>query len=110
MENTSNVPSEQELLKLREEGKISEQEYTELLGMIRRSPGDKPGRVLPGEPQFQAFRKRMLLGSLVICILGGIIGLILQLPFVCGLSLFGIFAVSIKYHLINKRQKHEVHS
>jgi len=104
MENTSNVSSEEELLKLRDEGKISEQEYAELLGTIRHSPGNKSRKELPAEPQFQAFRKRILISSLVICILGGVIGLILQLPFVCGLSLLGIIAVSIKFHLINKRQ------
>ncbi|MHC4322773.1 MAG: hypothetical protein ACYSUX_00715, partial [Planctomycetota bacterium] len=79
MENVSNVSSEQELLKLREEGKISEQEYAELLGTIRRTPGDKSRKELPAEPQFQAFRKRIMVGGLVICILGGIIGLILKL-------------------------------
>jgi len=104
MENVSNVSSEEELLKLREEGKISEQEYAELLGTIRRSPGYKSSKELPAEPQFQAFRKRALIGSLVICIMGGIIGLILKLPFVCGLGLLGIIATSIKLHLINKRQ------
>ena len=104
MENVSNVSSEEELLKLREEGKISEQEYAELLGTIRRSPEDKSRKELPAEPQFQAFRKRILIGSLVICILGGVIGLILKLPLVCGLSLLGIIVISIKFHLINKRQ------
>ena len=104
MENASNVSSEQELLKLREEGKISEQEYAELLGTIRRTPGNKSRKESPAEQQFQAFRKRILVGSLVICILGGVIGLMLQLPFICGLSLVGIIAVSIKFHLISKRQ------
>lgn len=104
MENVSNVSSEEELLKLREEGKISDQEYAELLGTIRRSPGHKPSRELPAEPQFQAFRKRALVGGLVICILGGVIGAILKLPFVCGLGLLGIIVASIKLHLINKRQ------
>jgi len=104
MEKVSNVSSEEELLKLREEGKISEQEYAELLGTIRRTPGDKSRKELPTEPQFQAFRKRILDGGLVICILGGVIGLILKLPLVCGFGLLGIIVVSIKFHLINKRQ------
>ena len=104
MENVSNVSSEQELLKLREEGKISEKEYAELLGTIRRSPGDKSSKELPDEPQFQAFRKRIMVGGFVICILGIVIGLILNLPFVWGLGILGIIVVPIKYHLINKRQ------
>ena len=104
MENVSNVSSEEELLQLREEGKISEQEYTELLGTIRRSSGNKSSKELPAEPQFQAFRKRILVGGLVICILGIVFGLILKLPLVWGLGILGIIVVPIKFHLINKRQ------
>jgi accessory gene regulator protein AgrB len=104
MENVSNVTSEEELLKLREEGKISEQEYAELLGTIRRSPGDKSREELPAEPQFQAFRKRIMVGGFVICILGIVVGLILKLPLVWGLGILGIIVVPIKYHLISKRQ------
>ncbi|MBN2594107.1 MAG: hypothetical protein JXA81_11415 [Sedimentisphaerales bacterium] len=104
MENVSNVSSEEELLKLREEGKISEQEYAELLRTIRRSPGNKSRKELPAEPQFQAFRKRILVGGLVICIIGIVFGLILNLPLVWGLGILGIIVVPIKYHLINKRQ------
>ena len=40
MESVSNVSSEEELLKLREEGKISEQQYEELLGAIRKPPNN----------------------------------------------------------------------
>ena len=104
MENVSNVSSEEELLKLRDEGKISEQEYAELLGTIRRSSGNKSSRESPAEPQFQAFRKRILVGAFVICILGIVIGLILKLPFVWGLGILGIIVVPIKFHLVNKRQ------
>ena len=104
MENVSNISSEEELLKLREEGKISGQEYEELLGTIRRSPGNNSSVESPAEPQFQAFRKRILAGSLVICILGVVFGLILKLPFVWGLGILGIIIVPIKFHLINKRQ------
>jgi len=104
MENVSNVSSEEELLKLREEGKINEQEYAELLGMIRRSPGNKSSKELPAEPQLQAFRKRILVGSLFVCILTGIIGLILKRPLVSGLGFSGIIIISIELHLINKRQ------
>jgi len=104
MENVSNVSSEEELLKLREEGKISGQEYEDLLGTIRRSPGDNSGVESPAEPQFQAFRKRILVGSFLMCILGVVFGLILNLPYVWGLGILGIIVVPIKFHLINKRQ------
>lgn len=110
MENVSNVSSEEELLKLREEGKISEQEYEELLGTIRRSPGNNSNVESPAEPQFQAFRKRILIGSLIICILGVPIGLILKLPLVWGLGILGIIVVPIKFHLTNKRQLHKKNS
>lgn len=110
MENVSNVSSEEELLKLREEGKISQQEYEELLGTIRRSPVNNSNVESPAEPQFQAFRKRIMVGGFIICILGGIIGLILKLPFVCGLSVLGIIVISIKFHLINKKQYHKRHN
>ena len=38
MENISNISSEEELLQLRNDGKISEAEYQELLAAIRKSP------------------------------------------------------------------------
>ncbi len=110
MESVSNVSSEEELLKLREEGKISEQEYEELLGTIRRSPGNNSNVESPAEPQFQAFRKRILIGSLIICILGVVFGLILNLPLVWGLGIFGMIAIPIKFHLVNKRQQHKRNS
>jgi hypothetical protein len=92
------------LSRLRNEGKISEQEYEELLGTIRRSPGNNSNMESPAEPQFQAFRKRILVGGLVICILGIVFGLRLDLPLVWGLGILGIIVVPIKFHLINKRQ------
>ena len=104
MENVSNVSSEEELLKLREEGKISEQEYEELLGTIRRSPVNNSSVESPAEPQFQAFHKRIMVGGLIMSIVGIVFGLILNLPLVWGLGILGIIVVPIKFHLINKRQ------
>jgi hypothetical protein len=43
MESISDISSEEELLKLREEGKISEDEYKDLLAAMRKSPVDKSG-------------------------------------------------------------------
>ena len=107
MENISNVSSEEELLKLHEEGKISEQEYTELLGTIRRSTGDKSGPELPAEPQFEAFRKRILVGGFVICIMGIIFGLILKLPLVWGLGILGVIVIPLKSRINNKLREHK---
>lgn len=107
MDNVSNVSSEEELLKLREEGKISEQEYAELLGTIRRSHRDKSGKDFPAEPQFQAFRKRILVGGFVICIMGIVFGLILKLPLVWGLGILGIIVIPLKSRINNKLREHK---
>jgi hypothetical protein len=51
MENVSNVSSEEELLKLREEGKVSEAEYQDLLAAMRKSPVEGAGSALnAGKP------------------------------------------------------------
>jgi len=104
MESGRSISSEDDLLKLREEGKISGQQYEELLGTIRRSPGESAKVRTPAEPQFQAFRKRLLVGGLVICILGIIFGVILHLPFVWGLGILGVIVVPIKFYLVSRRQ------
>jgi hypothetical protein len=102
MESASHASPEEELLKLREEGKISEKEYEELLGTMRRSPIGSSDITPPGEPQFQAFRKRIVIGGFIISILGVVFGLILRLPLVWGLGIFGIIAIPLKYHLTNR--------
>ena len=104
MESGRSISSEDDLLKLREDGKISERQCQELLGTIRRSPGDSSRVKSPAEPQFQAFRKRLLVGGLVICILGIIFGVILKLPFVWGLGILGVIVVPIKFYLVSRRQ------
>lgn len=49
MENASNVSSEEELLQLRNEGKISEAEYNDLLGAMKKpSLGTEPSEDEPG--------------------------------------------------------------
>ena len=103
MESAPHASSEEELLKLCEEGKISEKEYKELLGTMRKPPAGSSNITPPAEPQFQAFRKRILIGGLIICILGVIFGLILKIPLVWGLGILGIIVIPLKYHLINKR-------
>ncbi|MEJ2705785.1 MAG: hypothetical protein P8Z79_25385 [Sedimentisphaerales bacterium] len=105
MEYGLNVSSEEELLKLREEGKISQREYEELLGAMKKPPAGRGPAKPPGEPQFQAFRRRIMIGGFVISVLGVIFGLILKLPLVWGLGILGIIVVPLKYYLTNKNRQ-----
>ena len=103
MESAPHASSEEELLKLHEEGKINEKEYEDLLGTMRKPPAGHSNIPPQAEPQFQAFRKRILIGGLIISILGVIFGLVLKIPLVWGLGILGIIVIPLKYHLINKR-------
>lgn len=105
MESPHHVSSEEELLQLREEGKISEQEYEELLGAIRNPPANHSQMKPPSEPQFQAFRKRVMIGGFIISLFGVIFGLILELPYVWILGIIGMIVAPLKYHLMNKHQQ-----
>ena len=96
MESTSHASSEEELLKLREEGKISEQEYEELFGAIRNPPVDNSDIKPPAEPEFQAFRKRVMIGVFIISFLGIVLGTILDLPYIWVLGIVGMIVVPIK--------------
>jgi hypothetical protein len=107
MEPKIDVSSEEELLKLREEGRISDAEYEELLEAIRRRPARNSDVKQLTEPEFQAFRKRILIGGFIICILGVVFGFVLNLAIVWGLGLLGIIVIPIKAHLINKRRQSE---
>ena len=51
MENVSNISSEEELLQLRNEGKISETEYEELLETLRKSVKPDTGETKPGQSE-----------------------------------------------------------
>jgi len=56
MENTPNVSSEDELLELRNEGKISEAEYQQLLAAMRKPlPDDSKGPVLGRDLKIVAY-------------------------------------------------------
>ena len=107
MEPKIDVSSEEELLKLREEGRISDAEYEELLEAIRMRPARNSDVKPPTEPEFQAFRKRILIGGFIICILGVVLGFVLNLAIVWGLGLLGIIVIPIKAHLINKHRQSE---
>jgi hypothetical protein len=52
MENISNISSEEELLQLRNDGKISEAEYQELLAAIRKSPAKETTETVRAETFF----------------------------------------------------------
>ena len=53
-------------------------------------------RSRPAEPQFEAYRKRVLTGSLILCLIGLPIGILLRLPYVCGLAILGIIVAGAK--------------
>jgi hypothetical protein len=48
------------------------------------------------EPEFQAFRKRVLTGSLILCCVGLPVGIALKIPYVWILSIIGIIFASLK--------------
>ena len=66
MENTLNISSEEELLQLRDEGKISKAEYNDLLGAIR-----KPVPIEPEKPasQLEIARSKSRLGKIAFCLM-----------------------------------------
>lgn len=100
--------SEEELSRLREQGKISEAEYKQL-HVAMQSPSAPLSQALansqrcPVTRELYAFRKRVLLTGFVICLIGLPVGLVLNLPFVWGLSILGLIAVPIKLYLVNKK-------
>jgi hypothetical protein len=55
-----------------------------------------PLRSQPTEPQFVAFRKRLLAGALIICLIGLPIGILLRLPYVWVLAILGIIVAGAK--------------
>ena len=102
MQTIPNVSSEEELLQLREEGKISEAQYHDLLAAMRKSVPSNRSTEAPREPEFRAFRKRVLIGGMIICWIGLPAGFILDLPLVWGLSIVGLVVAGIKMRLLNR--------
>ncbi len=101
MQDPSRTSSREELSRLREEGRISETEYQDLLAAIQGPAGAQPQPRRCAEPQFQAFRRRVLTAGLVICLIGLPAGLILHLPIVWILSIVGIIVAPIKLSCMN---------
>ena len=50
----------------------------------------------PREPRFEAYRKRVLIGTLIICLIGLPVGLLLKIPYVWCLSIAGIVVAAAK--------------
>ena len=96
MKDSSSASSQEELLRLRQEGKISEAEYQNLLAAMQAPTAVESQPDPNDEPQFRAFRQRVLTGALVICVIGLPAGLVLHLPIVWILSIAGIFVAPIK--------------
>ena len=76
MENVSNVSSEDELLQLRNEGKINESEYEELLSTMRKSVSNEAE--IPPPQMEKSTSKRKLGKTAFVLMLVGII-----LPAIC---------------------------
>jgi len=103
-----NISSEEQLIQLRNEGKISEDEYRQLHAVLQspsagQSRAPTEGNSCPLTKELYAFRKRVLLTGFIICLIGLPIGLVLDLPLVWGLSILGLIIIPIKWYLINKK-------
>ena len=82
--------SEQELKQLLDEGKITEEEYQQLKEAMQKKMSKSNGcseNMSKGE---LALRKKMLIFSLICCVIGLPAGLVLKIPFVWILSIIGI--------------------
>jgi len=71
MENVSNISSEEELLQLRNEGKISETEYDELRETLRKTAKVDVGQEIQGEPE-PGRTSGLAIASLVFSLIGPI--------------------------------------
>ena len=101
MDSDRPMTSEEELLQMKSQGKISQEEYEKLLAAMRSDPPSAAAEARGEESEFRAFRRRVLLGSLTICLVGLPASMILPLPgevrvFVGVLSVVGIIVGSIK--------------
>jgi hypothetical protein len=107
MQSAPNVSSEEELSNLRKEGKISQDEYQQLLAAVRKSSTNDEGlsgksEACPIKTELRALRKRILIAGMIICVIGVPVGFVLKIPFVWGLGLVGIAVIPIKMYLLNR--------
>ena len=87
MENVSNVSSEEELLQLRNEGKISEEEYQELRDAMQKTTNVNDGTAIPKTDKAKAKRKLgiitfalMLAGIILPCLVYAVCWLLIEPP------------------------------
>ena len=76
MENVSNVSSEEELLKLRDEGKISEDEYKDLLATMQKTAKIDTG---PAALEIDKTKSKHKLGKIAFVLM--LVGIILPVVF-----------------------------
>ncbi|MCE5184904.1 MAG: hypothetical protein LLF76_02120 [Planctomycetaceae bacterium] len=81
--------SEQDLKRLLEEGKITQEDYSQLNETMSKSKHTHPSSLGMSASEF-ALRKRLLIYGFVVCCIGLPAGLLLKLPVVWGLALAGI--------------------
>jgi len=98
MDTRPPVSPREELQQLRNDGRLSDAQYTELLDALDTAPNRPSSPPAPREPEFRAFRKRVLVGGFVICLIGIPAGLLLKLPHVTILGILGIIVTSFKLH------------
>jgi hypothetical protein len=82
MNNTSSISSEEELLALRAEGKISEDHYQELLGAVRKAPPKEQAEAVTESNEWQSRHKR---GKIAFTMM--LVGLVLPAIFFLGVQM-----------------------
>jgi hypothetical protein len=96
METPSNATSQEELSRLREEGRITETEYENLRAAMQTPATTESQPDSCREPQFRVSRQGALTYCLVVSLIGLPTGLVLHLPYVWILSIAGIVVAPIK--------------
>jgi hypothetical protein len=83
MENAPSASSEEELLKLRDDGRITQDEYEELLATLRRTGEVQPGPSAPAQTQ-PGRTSGLAVASLVLSLVGPIICITCIPAIICG--------------------------
>jgi len=102
MDAGENPSPKEELHRLYAEGKVSQSQYTELLEALETLPGRPSSPPAHREPEFRAFRKRILIASCVISAIGIPAGLLLKLPYVAILGIIGLIVAPLKLHRMRR--------
>jgi hypothetical protein len=99
MENSTNITSEEELFQLRNEGKISEVEYQDLLSTMRKPTSSVSKEVIPQADETRSKRK---FGKIAFALM--LIGIFL--PTLCYLALVTITQIFVSPHLPERTSAH----